>query len=675
MVSPPLANTIERHTAQRRLSVDRAAMHLIMPVWGVSHVTTFLDLVLPLYLAPGNIPAAATEREVRLRIYTRNCDTELFMRSAMFNRAREHCAIDFVYMDDKIAVPHVTMSWCHKDSLRVAAGCDGLAILLTADSIFADGTLLRLGRLSDKGKRAVLVAGPRVIEDELLDELSKLWRQGEEVVLAPEAFTALCLRHLHPISLSHAWDDHGSFQTHPSHLYWFIENEGFLAHCFHLHPLMIRPPVAEVDFKRTIDDDYMISAGFTPEEIHISSDCHELAVFSITGRHIVIGNNRSLTASAAYVAHWARIFTQPFHRQLARTPIYFYTQKTSPMWRRHEQAAQRALDDIDHLLTDGNFRLFLRRPDLFLDKILLNHRTLSFHPMRDELRRQIDDPASAPARQWHRALLRILWGRGALAIPSAVWSRSVLSFKKSLYPVYIGMVRLYPKIYRVVFGPSPTVRLCHRRWLLLNGYASVLRKAAATATGRVAVVYDDAADPAAIEYLSMLIRKRAGEGSYPKLLLLGDRVIGSTPDRYDSIVYIETKGGGTRRHDLRILPGALRPGGRIYEIAVRDQEGISFPTAEGDLNGLAVEVEDRIGGSASKAVLYGLSRASTLLRRSGRLQPLYGLAIGPFSVLLISLLNCLARLIDASGPPPADPLVRYVVFRMLTASAREDRIG
>jgi hypothetical protein len=677
----PLANTIEQRATKiessaDRAAIDRAAMHLIMPVWGVSHVTTFLDLVLPLYLTPGNIPAAAGEREVRLRIYTRECDTELFMRSATFIRARESSVIDFVYMDDKIEVPHTTMSWCHRDALRFAAEHDAVTVLLTADTIFADTTLLRLGQLSDEGKTAVLVAGPRVIEEEMLEELGRHWRQGGEVDMTPGAFTALCLRHLHPISLSHAWNGSGSFNTHPSHLYWDIENEGFLAHCFHLHPMMIRPRAEEVDFKSTIDDDYMIAAGFTSDETYIVSDCRELAVFSITGRHIVIGNDRPLTASAAYVAYWATFFVQPYHRGLARTPIYFYTQKTSPMWRRHEEAAQQALDDVDRLLTDGNVLLFLRRPDLFLDKVLLNQRTLSFHPMRDVLRRQVDDPASA--RQWHGAVVRTLWGKGVSLFASAFldWLRSghyVLSLKRAIYPAYVDVIRLYPKIYRVVFGQPPAVRLCHRRWLLLNGYASVLRKAAASAVGRIAVVYDRAADPAAIEYLSTLIRNRAQDGSYPTRLMREDGMIGGTPDRYDSIVYVETRGGDLHQ-DLRRVVGALAPGGRIYKIAVGDEDGVGLPTVDGDLNGLTVEVEDRIGGRASRAVLHGLSRASALLRRSGRLQPLYGLAIGPFGALLIPLLNCLARLVDASAPPPADPLVRYLVLSN-AERPREDRRG
>jgi hypothetical protein len=650
------------------LCATRAAMHLIVPVWGVSHVTTFLDVVLPLYLTPENIPAVAGEREVRLRIYTRGCDTGLFVDSATFQRARDRAEIDFVYMDDKIEIPHMTMSWCHKDALRFAADCDAMTILLTADSIFADTTLLRLGHLSDQGKRAVLVAGPRVIEEEMLAELDKHWRKGDQARMTPETFTALCLRHLHPITLSHTWNGTGYLNTHPSHLYWAVENEGFLAHCFHLHPLMVRPRAGEVKFDKTIDDDYMTSAGFTSEEIHIVSDSLDLAAFSITGRHIVIGNDRPLVPSAAYVAFWATSFVQPYQRALARTPICFHTQKTSPAWRCHEDAAQRVLDDIDRLLTDGNFRLFIRRPDLFFDKVLLNHQTLSFHPMRDALRRRLDEPVSASARQWHRALLRILLSKDALLIGSSLlgWlhsGRYVLSLKRAIYPWYIDVVRLYPKIYRFVFGAPPAVRLCHRRWLFFHSYAVALEKAVSSAAGHMAVVSDDAADRSTIEYLNALIQECAGDRSYPTLRMLEDCVTDGALDRYDSIVYIEAKGRDEdRRQNLRGLLRSLRTGGRIHKIAIGGEKYEGLPTVEEDISGLTVEVETRIGGRASKAVLRGLSHASALLRRTGRLEPFCGLAVAPFGALLIPLLNRLAWLIDASGRPPANPLVRYLVL-------------
>jgi hypothetical protein len=665
----PLAIQSQEATAELGMSrASRAAMHLIVPVWGGSHVTTFLDLVLPLYLAPGNIPAAASEREVRLRIYTRERDTGLFTASATFQRARDQAEIDFVYMDDKIEIPHTTMSWCHKDALRFAGGRNAMTILLTADTIFADATLLRLGQLSDDGKRAVLVAGPRVIEEEMLEELARHWRKTEQTSITPEAFTALCLRHLHPISLSNTWNSNGYLNTHPSHLYWAVENEGFLAHCFHLHPLMVRPRLAEVKFDKTIDDDYMISAGFTSEEIHIVSDNLDLAVFSITGRQIIIGNDRQLVPSAAYVAYWARLFTHPYHRRLARAPICFYTQKTSPSWLRYEHEAQQVLDDIDHLLADGNFRLFFRRPDLFFDKILFDNQTLSFHPMREVLRSHIDELASASARQWHLALVRILLSREAFLLPSAIssWLRStryMRAIKRFAYTRYIDVARMYPKIDRLVFGRPPAVRLCHRQWLLLNSYALTLRKVASSAVGRTAVVYDKASvDHFAIEYLSTLFRKRAGDGSSPTLELFDDGVASGPLNCYDTLVYIETTGVGENMHrDLRGLATALCPGGCIHKIAVAGQGKKRALTINEDLGDLKLEVAASIGGWASRAVLRGLARLSALLRRTGRLEPFCALAIAPLGALLVPVLNCLARFIDASRRPAA-PLLSYMVL-------------
>jgi hypothetical protein len=383
----------------------RVGLHLVMPVWGPKYVSLFCNTILPFYLTAGNLPAIRNERRVLLKVYMSTDDLPVINSSVAFQRALELIEIELIYVDDMLRAPHDprygshhhdVMTRCHKEALRVAGQQGAAAVILTADTVFADGTLRRLGCLLDEGKRAVLVAGPRVVEEAFLEEFRELpLGSGSEDKTTPIAFTDFCLRHLHPISRSAIWNESEFFNTHPSHLYWQVADEGFIAHCFHMHPLMIRPPEKEVQSRNTIDDDYLAQAGFTADEIHVVTDNLTLPLFSLAPRDLIVGNGRPHTASVAYVADWAATYTRPFHRQLARTKVCFYTRMSSPLWEDLERVAQEALSDIETIATSSGFRLLLNRPDLFLEKNLFDSNSLSFHPKAAELREYFRDYAPA----------------------------------------------------------------------------------------------------------------------------------------------------------------------------------------------------------------------------------------------------------------------------------------
>jgi hypothetical protein len=177
------------------------------------------------------------------------------------------------------------------------------------------------------------------------------------------------LAHLHPISSSHCWDS-AFFNTHPSHLYWKIEDEGLLARCFHLHPILVRP-ADDVNFRKTIDDDYIVHACPDPETIHIVTDSDEICAFSMTPHDVKIGNERPHRSSAAYVAWWSYRFTKPEHFVLAEKVVHIHVGQTSPKWKTAEQESADVLTDIKCIQSRSNAYLFVFRPDLLIEKAIL----------------------------------------------------------------------------------------------------------------------------------------------------------------------------------------------------------------------------------------------------------------------------------------------------------------
>ena len=189
----------------------------------------------------------------------------------------------------------------------------------------------------------------------LLFAVGEVWIDGG-IAVPPREMSELGLAHLHPISSSHCWDS-DFFNTHPSHLYWKIEGEGLLARCFHLHPILVRP-ADQVNFRKTIDDDYIVHACPDPKTIHIVTDSDEICAFSMTPRDVKIGNERPHHSSAAYVAWWSYRFTKPEHFVLAEKVVHIHVGQTSPKWKNAEQESSDVLAEVKVIRSRSNAYLF-----------------------------------------------------------------------------------------------------------------------------------------------------------------------------------------------------------------------------------------------------------------------------------------------------------------------------
>jgi hypothetical protein len=352
------------------VALEPIALQVIIPVWGERFVRDFLDVVLPLHQSPENVSALARRPGSAYIVYTRQRDVSLLEREPSFQRMRRLVDTQIRIIPEPISVPHEAMSDCYRDALaKTKAGNVGF-VFLAADSIIADGTFGALGALADSGKRCVFVAGPRVVAEgfsaAIRDQRSAF---DEAIAIPPREMTKLGLAHLHPISSSHCWDS-DFFNTHPSHLYWNIEDEGLLARCFHLHPILVRP-VDNVNFRKTIDDDYIVYACPDPETIHIVTDSDEICAFSMTPRDVKIGNEWPHRSSAAYVAWWSYRFTKPEHFTLAEKVVHIHAGRTSPKWKTAEQESIDVLADINIIRSRSNAYLFVFRPDLLIEKSIL----------------------------------------------------------------------------------------------------------------------------------------------------------------------------------------------------------------------------------------------------------------------------------------------------------------
>ena len=326
-------------------------IHVSIPVWGVSYTRCFLDIGLASLLAPGNLPALQRGDGHVLHIMTTEADREVIETSPVWERAREviNCRLDIIGADAaSILQPHVTMSNCHRDAIAFADSCEAAIMLYNPDIVIADGAVRALVGLLSEGKRAIQVLGLRLIKEEVVPKLLKdhLGPDGKAIEIAPRELMAIAVDHLHPVSMMHFQDITG-IDLMPQELFWRAGEEGLVARCFHIHPLLVYPRVRNAPFTTTVDEDYLRAACPDPEDEFVVTDSDLLCLCELSGLHrSLVGLPR--TGSDLDVAQWAVTHAKPHHFEHLCRRILLHSKGTAgPEWK---AASDRSDDAVSRIL-------------------------------------------------------------------------------------------------------------------------------------------------------------------------------------------------------------------------------------------------------------------------------------------------------------------------------------
>src|SRR6266540_5692318 len=107
--------------------------HFITVVWGEQYVETFLSIVAPNNLSPGNLPALQSRDRSVYKIYTAPGDAERIRTSAAYARLSECMRTEVIAFEDIDFTQnkYAAMSECHRRCVQ-AAEEDGAAIVFLA---------------------------------------------------------------------------------------------------------------------------------------------------------------------------------------------------------------------------------------------------------------------------------------------------------------------------------------------------------------------------------------------------------------------------------------------------------------------------------------------------------------------------------------------------------------
>ena len=221
-------------------------LRILLPTWGARHVRQFLDLTLPTWLSPRNLPAVARRVPSEFIFLTSAQDRDVLEAQPELARLREHMPVGFFLIDDLI-VPRnhstvLTFAWQRAIRHFGEGNPDAFFMLMVGDILFSDGALLSMVRAVEEGHRAVMMGGLQVVYEEVVDALrSRIDQSGGVLALEPRALVRWALERPHPV-LAAAFVDQGiSHSIHPSHLFWRIDVDAVVAHYFNIFMFCVRP--------------------------------------------------------------------------------------------------------------------------------------------------------------------------------------------------------------------------------------------------------------------------------------------------------------------------------------------------------------------------------------------------------------------------------------------------
>ncbi|ACM19019.1 hypothetical protein Geob_0654 [Geotalea daltonii FRC-32] len=311
---------------------------LITILWGPGYTGYFLEIVLPSHLAKGNLEAFRGKNS-RYRIFTTSKDAEIIRGAAPYQAlssmmTTEIFPIDFLDAFEK----YKRMTLCHKIAIKEAEEIGATMLFLPPDVIFATGAFANLLSVAEEAM-AIMIAVPRVVKDAVTPLCLAAKDTPVELNIQPRHMVQMMLSHLHPTANALFYDTRQA-SIWPSQIYFKVPEQGLIAHCFHLHPILVRPRVNSVAFDVTIDGDYLLASCPDSSEIAVITDSD--LVMAMEPCDDSYGPSPS---SSSYqldkITEWAATNANQHHRHFFTRKICFHSGETnSPEWLKMKEASE-----------------------------------------------------------------------------------------------------------------------------------------------------------------------------------------------------------------------------------------------------------------------------------------------------------------------------------------------
>lgn len=218
-------------------------------------------------------------------------------------------------MTSPAGAKYIVKGNCYRRALREASGRGTAVALLNADVVLADGFVRTTMDLLYDGVRVIEVAGPRGLRDPIGHALRSRYSEasGVSIKINPIELSALWFRRIHPLLAMHFVDGPEGEPFHPSHLYWRVGNDGVIARCFHLYPIVVWPRDTSANFRTTIDDDLVSNLRFSQREVFVADDSRKMFCCELSPPEQYVGHMARRGDFDSYVAFYGSYNKRNIH--------------------------------------------------------------------------------------------------------------------------------------------------------------------------------------------------------------------------------------------------------------------------------------------------------------------------------------------------------------------------
>lgn len=304
-----------------------AGARFLLPVWGSRYIDQFMNISLPTWLAPGNMPAVAAAVDTEF-VFLTSADDEAFIRAHPSFLLLTSCMkVRFHPIDHLIIGSNysTTITLAYEEALR-AEGKDGSALcffFLVSDFIVADGSFRNAFQKIAEGYSGVLTGNFQVTEKALDWLHERLALSPRSLSLPARELVRWAMNHLHPVTMANTVNFASMHNAHSNRLFWRVDDETMIGRFFLMHMLCIRPETG--DFSIGSSCDYSFIPELCPSDaVYIMADSDDYLVVEMQPDQHQIESLRLGPRRIEDLAETLSEWTTARHRKNTRTVLVFH---------------------------------------------------------------------------------------------------------------------------------------------------------------------------------------------------------------------------------------------------------------------------------------------------------------------------------------------------------------
>jgi hypothetical protein len=333
---------------------EQPRFFIVNAVWGPEYIDVFTRISIPALLGSDNLPALPNLASSEFLIYTTERDEAEIRADPIYRELERLVQVVFLPLEVTTEHKYDLMKRAHSSAIRRARAASGYCIFLAPDALLSNGMLMHLYELCSAGRRVVAGFGPRLNQEDAIDELLRHpeYSKGVPFALAPREMVSFAMRHLHRDFLAH-FIDSPSFPQKPYCCAWHgPDHDGMLVRAFGLHPYLfdarLVPEDGDLD-NATIDHNLIPRFVGDLNAYYVETDSDHFSIYGLTPGTVRAKPEAPARIDGEQLSLWLlRGQYQFMNRAGFAYPIRFHARSMDQAWDELVRRTQEfALDVID----------------------------------------------------------------------------------------------------------------------------------------------------------------------------------------------------------------------------------------------------------------------------------------------------------------------------------------